>query len=238
MKNKLLTGLLAFLLAILIITFSIGLPIYFRPFYYIQVDLYIEEYCKSQVDMLNSDSFPEVTKESIKEAFDEVMDYLTIPGRDFGTGKFPYSEEGESHFADCKGLFDLNAWAFLISLVGITVLIILNKKGVFELWSPFGMNFAFSTGAYTLGGFALIGGLVSINFSTAFTVFHKLFFPGKDNWLFNPYTDGIILMLPQNFFMNCAILIFSSIILLCLGCIAFGLIQKYRIKGQAEARGQ
>ena len=38
MKNKLLTALLGFFVAILIITFSIGLPIYFRPFYYMQID--------------------------------------------------------------------------------------------------------------------------------------------------------------------------------------------------------
>ena len=45
MKNKLLTALLGFFVAILIITFSIGLPIYFRPFYYMQIDaLDIEAY--------------------------------------------------------------------------------------------------------------------------------------------------------------------------------------------------
>ena len=47
-------------------------------------------------------------------------------------------------------------------------------------------------------------------------MFHALFFPGKDNWLFNPYTDEIINILPQEFFMNCAILILAILIL---GCI-------------------
>lgn len=225
MKNKILTGLLGFFIAILIITFSIGLPIYVRPFYYVQIDiLNIEEYVAYIED------YSGFTDEDIKEAFDEVMDYLTIPGKEFGTGKFPYSEEGKSHFVDCKVLFDLNISAFIISLIGFATLMILKKVGVFELWRPFGMNVAFSSGAYTLGGFALIGGLAAINFDTAFTVFHKIFFPGKDNWLFNPYTDGIIMILPQDFFMNCAILILSSIIILCLVCIASGLIEKYKEK--------
>lgn len=229
MKNKLLTGLLGFFIAILIITFSIGLPIYFRPFYYLQIDLLnIEEYVAYIED------YSSFTREDIKEAFDEVMDYLTLPGNEFGTGKFPYSEEGKSHFVDCKGLFDLNLYAFIISLVGFSVLMILKKAGVFQLWRPFGMNIAFSSGAYTLGGFALIGGLVAIDFDKAFTIFHTLFFPGKDNWIFNPYTDGIIMILPQDFFMNCAILIFASIILLCLGCICSGLIEKYKEKMRAE----
>jgi hypothetical protein len=45
MKNGILTFLTGFLIAILIITVSIGLPIYVRPFYYYQIDaLNIEEY--------------------------------------------------------------------------------------------------------------------------------------------------------------------------------------------------
>lgn len=222
MKSKLLTGLLGFFIAILIITVSIGLPIYVRPFYYMQIDaLGIEEY--SGFD-----------RETIVEAFDDVMDYLTLPGREFGTGSLKYSENGKSHFVDCKGLFDLNAYALLISLVGTVTLIILNKKGVFELWRPFGMNIAFCSGAYLLSAFAVIGGLVAIDFSKAFTIFHKIFFPGKDNWLFNWWEDEIIRILPQNFFMNCAILIFVSIVLLCLGCIILSLIPRWREKYAAE----
>ena len=218
MKSKILTGLLAFFIAILIITFSIGLPIYFRPFYYLQVDL------------LDIPAYSGADKDTIIEAYDELLDYLTIPGNEFKTGDFKYSESGKSHFVDCKVLFDLNAYAFLISLVCIAALIILNKKGVFELWRPFGMNIAFSSGAYTLGGFVVIGGLAALNFDKAFEIFHKIFFPGKDNWLFSWYEDEIIRILPQDFFMNCAILSLVSIIILCIGCIASGLIPKYRKK--------
>ncbi len=222
MKNKLLTALLGIFIALLIVTFSIGLPIYFRPFYYIQVDL------------LDIPAYSGAEKEDIIVAYDELLDYLTVPGCEFKTGIFKYSESGKDHFVDCKGLFDLNAYAFVISLVGFVLLMILKKAGVFELWRPFGMNIAFSSGAYLLGGFAIIGGLVAINFDAAFTVFHKIFFPGKDNWLFSWYEDEIIRILPQDFFMNCAILIFVSIVLLCLGCIASGLIQRYRAKLMEE----
>ena len=216
MKNKILTGIFGFALAILIITFSIGLPIYFRPFYYMQIGtLGIEEY--SDFD-----------RETIVEAFDDVMDYLTIPGNEFGTGELKYSEEGKSHFVDCKGLFDLNAIALLISLATVVTLLILAKKGIFTMCKPFGFNVMFSTGAFTLGFFALIGGIVAIDFSAAFTVFHKIFFPGKSNWLFDWWEDEIIRILPQKFFMNCAILIFSSIILLCVGAIVASIILKKR----------
>ena len=118
MKNKILTGLLGFFIAILIITFSIGLPIYFRPFFYLQIDT-----LNIQDDLKLIDEYADFTKQDIKDAFNEVMDYLTVPGNEFGTGVFPYSEEGKSHFVDCKGLFDLNITAFIISLIGFTVLI-------------------------------------------------------------------------------------------------------------------
>lgn len=235
MKSKILTGLMGFFVAILIITFSIGLPIYVRPFYYWQIDaLEIEEYYQRYASRFNIEGHEEIGKEEIKDAFNEVMDYLTLPGNEFGTGKLHYSEEGKSHFADCKVLFDLNLYAFIISLIGLIALIILNKVGVFELWRPFKKNIVFSTGAYTLGGFAVIGGLCALDFDRAFEIFHMIFFPGKENWIFNPIHDNIILILPQDFFMNCAILILSSIILLCVGCIVFGLFEGYRKRLESE----
>ncbi len=241
MKNKLLTALLGFFTAILIITFSIGLPIYFRPFYYAQVDLYIKDEYNSQAEEWQSWAekyykedeyvkFENLSSDEIKDAYDEVLDYLTIPGNEFGTGKLPYREWTESHFADCKALFDLNAGAFIISAFGVAVLLILNRRKVFELWKPFKMSITFCSGAYTLAGFAIIGGLAALDFDKAFTIFHAIFFPGKENWIFNPLYDRVILIMPQDFFMNCAILILVSIILLCLGCIAYGLIPRLREK--------
>jgi len=241
MKNKLLTALLGFFTAILIITFSIGLPIYFRPFYYAQVDLYIKDEYNSQAEEWQSWAekyykedeyvkFENLSSDEIKDAYDEVLDYLTIPGNEFGTGKLPYREWTESHFADCKALFDLNAGAFIISAFGVAVLLILNRRRVFELWKPFKMSITFCSGAYTLAGFAIIGGLAALDFDKAFTIFHAIFFPGKENWIFNPLYDRVILIMPQDFFMNCAILILVSIILLCLGCIAYGLIPRLREK--------
>ena len=63
--------------------------------------------------------------------------------------------------------------------------------------------------------FLLVGALAALDFNRAFVAFHVLFFPGKDNWLFDPRTDQIINILPQEFFRNCAILI---LVLLITGC--------------------
>ena len=222
MKDKILTGILGFFIAILIISFSIALPIYFRPFYYMQIE------------SLNIEAYSGADYDTIKEAYDELLDYLTVPGNEFSTGDFAYSENGKSHFEDCKVLFDLDGIAFIISLIGTVMMIVLNRLGVYKLWRPFGMNIAFSAGAYTLGGFAVIGGLAALDFDTAFTIFHTIFFPGKSNWLFDWNKDAIIRILPQDFFMNCAILILVSIITLCIGCILSGIIGKIIRKRQAK----
>jgi integral membrane protein (TIGR01906 family) len=65
----------------------------------------------------------------------------------------------------------------------------------------------FFAGAGALVVPLVVGGLAALDFDRAFVIFHHIFFPGKDNWMFDPRTDAIILVLPQQFFMNCAILI-------------------------------
>lgn len=212
--NRALTSVLSVFIVLLVITFSIGLPIYFRPFYYMQIEkLEIPEYTGRTVS-------------EIKDAYNEVLDFLVLPNREFGTGVFKWSESGKSHFEDCKKLFDLNITIFIISIVAVVTLIILNRKKIFTLSRPFGFNFLFTCGASTLTFFALLGCLCAINFDKAFTVFHALFFPGKDNWMFDAREDQIILAMPQDFFMNCAILIASSIILISIIFIIYGIITK------------
>ena len=68
--------------------------------------------------------------------------------------------------------------------------------------------------------------LAATDFGRAFTVFHGIFFPGKENWLFDPATDPVILLLPEEFFRNCAIAIVASLLLLCLVLILTGRRQK------------
>jgi integral membrane protein (TIGR01906 family) len=75
-------------------------------------------------------------------------------------------------------------------------------------------------GALTAVGLPLvIGALAALAFNRAFVIFHSIFFPGKDNWLFNPHTDPIILAMPETFFLRCGILIVGSIILISLAMI-------------------
>ena len=148
---------------------------------------------------------------------------MTLPGKEFSTGEFPHSEEGYDHFKDCKALFNLNVIMLFISLTALITLYILNRKKVFSLCRPYGMHISFAVSTWLLAIFAALALIVSINFSKAFEVFHTLFFPGKDNWIFDSRKDMIIRALPQEFFRNCAILIVSSILIQTITMIAVNL---------------
>lgn len=215
------TALFAVAVFIFIITFSISLPIYCRFFYYLQI---------KPLGILESTGYDYQT---VKSAYDAVLNYLTLPGVPFSTGVFKYSESGASHFYDCKVLFDLNVIALIISTVILVAGIVLDKTGKFKLLRCKGFHPAFFSAISIFAFFLILIGLVSIDFDSAFVIFHKIFFPGKDNWTFNPRYDEIINALPEQFFLNCAILIGASIIIISLLIIVFCIISR---KKQVNSR--
>ena len=210
------------------LTFSIGVPIYGRYFYYLQIDAL---------------KLPERTGwtfSQIKQAYDEVLDFCTLPGREFSSGILKFSEEGAAHFADCKVLFDLNLWVLLCSAVITATLTALHCFKVITLCRPF------NHGAYFLAALisvalsvtvvAVVGIACAVDFDKAFEAFHTVFFPGKSNWQFNPYTDEIILVMPEEFFMNCAILIGVALIAIPSVLVALDvLLKRKRLAKAAEA---
>lgn len=214
--NCFLTALFIFAVLILIITFSISLPIYCRFFYY------------AHINALDIPSITGYDYNTIKDSYDQVLNYLTLPNVKFSAGVFNYSQEGASHFADCKALFNLNLIALIISATIVTALTILNKKRIVKIYNVLGFSPAFYSAVLIFVAVGILGAIIAIDFNSAFTVFHHLFFPGKDNWTFHPAYDEIILALPQQFFLNCAILIGSSIAIICLFIIVFSLIKRIK----------
>ena len=216
MKNKLFTALFIVALSLFIITFSIGLPIYCRFFYYLQINA------------LDLPSQTGCSYAQIKSAYDEVLNYLTLPNMPFGTGVFYYSAEGASHFADCKALFNLNLIVLLSSSAILILTFILNKKKLITLCRPFSMHPAFVSAVSIFALIFIIAIFAMIDFTSVFVVFHLIFFPGKDNWQFDPRETEIINALPEQFFMNCAILIGVSIFVFCLSIIITQLVKKVK----------
>ena len=218
LRDRFVTVLFIVAIALLTVTFSIGLPIYVRDIYYAHVPA-VQEYVEYLTDV-------KVEADVIVEAYDDVLDYLTLPNREFATGRLPFSESGKAHFDDCKVLFDLNRNVFLISLAVVIILLVWHKCGIIRLVRMRGFSPTFWAGVGTLCTIILLTLLVAPNFKLAFTVFHKIFFSGKADWMFNPITDPIPLFLPPAFFMNCAVVIALSVMTVSVAHILIGAIRR------------
>jgi len=207
------TIVLIIALLVFIIAFSFALPIWFRPFYYAQINpLHIPE--KSGFSY-----------EQIVKAYNDVMNYLNF-GTEFGVGGLAYSESGKSHFEDCKILFDLDTWGLLISALVLIAGAVLAKFVNFRPHKLGGFDYSFYTGLIGAVIPPVVGIAIAVDFDGAFTLFHTLFFPGKDNWHFDWNADQIIRILPAEFFLSCGILIIVIWFAACIALIVRGAIKR------------
>lgn len=216
--SKLLTVLLAAAMAVVLLTGSIAVPILCRPFYYAHIH---------PLDLCRTTGLSEG---EIRTAYDEMMDFCLGKG-EFSTGVLNWSEEGKSHFEDVRKLFLLDLNALWISAAALVLLLIAARCSGRRPARLGGRGPCFWAGAGLGGLFLLIGGLAALDFDRAFVVFHTLFFPGKDNWLFDPGVDEIINILPQEFFMHCAVLILALLIGGCGVLMAADLLRFRRRRG-------
>lgn len=193
--------LLTIVLMLLVLSASIAVPILCRSFYY------------AHINALHLPEETGFTYQEIKDAYNGVMDFCVL-GRPFQTGVLRWSEEGMSHFADCRMLFWLDLVVLGGALLALLACALLTRKGLRP--APIcGRSPLFWAGCILAVGFVAVAGLTALDFDKAYVMFHTLFFPGKDNWLFNPARDQTILIMPQVFFRNCAILIVGMLFFLC-----------------------
>lgn len=210
MKTRLLSVLLSLVLALFAVAGAIAVPILCRPFYYAHID---------GLDLVARTGWEEAT---IREAYDEVMDYL-LTDAPFGTGALRWSESGRSHFEDVEGLFVLDLAVTAATAVVLAALFFLCRR--VKPHRFLGRGPSFWAGLGLLVVFAVILVLGAADFQRAFVVFHSIFFPGKTNWIFHADTDQIILILPQAYFRNCAILALV---------VLFALVAVYLVAGRRK----
>ena len=203
---KLLSVLLAVAVALTLLTGAIAAPILCRPFYY------------AHIGPLELEERTGLTREEIRTAYDEMLDYC-LGGEEFSTGVLKWSESGKDHFTDVRVLFLLDLRVFAAGAAAIVILLIIGRLRRRSPARLLGRGPCFWAGAGLGGAFLIVGGLAALDFDRAFTVFHTIFFPGKTNWLFDPNTDQIINILPETFFMDCAILILAVLVVGCAALI-------------------
>lgn len=203
--SKLLSVALSVLIALAVLTGSIAVPLLCRSFYYAHIGpMRLEEYGLS--------------REEIKTAYNQMMDFCLGRRENFAAGVLAFSQSGADHFADVRGLFLLDLRVLKLSAAALGFLLgwcLVRKVRPYRFrnrgpgfWAAAGLGAAF----------LIIGGLAALDFDRAFVIFHSIFFPGKDNWIFDWSMDPIILFLPQDFFRNCSLLILALLLVWC-GCL-------------------
>ena len=206
-SSKLLCVLLAALTGLAVLTASVAVPILCRPFYY------------AHIGPLKLEEHTGLTEAEIKTAFDEMLDYC-LGAEEFSTGVLAWSEEGKAHFTDVRGLFLLDLRVLAAAVILLAAALVLCKAKKVRPCRLLNRGPGFWAAAGLGVSFLAVGGLAALDFDRAFVIFHSIFFPGKDNWIFDWRTDPIILFLPQDFFRNCAVLILALLLLWCAALIA------------------
>lgn len=221
--SKPLSVLLSVLTALLVVSGSVAVPLLCRPFYY------------AHIAPMNLTAYG-LPEEQIITAYDEMMDFCLGLSEEFSVGVLAFSRSGFEHFADVRKLFLLDLWVLAISAALLAVLFVyVRRKQVRPycfrghgpgFWAAVGLGVSFLT----------VGGLAALDFDRAFVVFHAIFFPGKENWIFDWREDPIILFLPQDFFRNCAILILALLLVWCVILVSADIFaNRVRKKREAEA---
>lgn len=212
--QKLLSLIFVIALAVFTLSFSISIPIFCRFIYYAHIE---------PLDLPQTSGF---TTEQIRTSYDAMMDYLTLPNKEFSLGEMSYTYTAAEHFKEVKGLFTLNTVALICSVVYVVVVIVLKKFGKVAPLKLGEHTPSFYSGIMVLVIPILVGLFALIDFKNTFLLFHEIVFQNNDYWLFDPSTDQIITVLPPEFFMNCAIIISAVAISLSLTFIIADLVKK------------
>lgn len=134
----------------------------------------------------------QMTAGKIGHNFLILMNYLINPlETKLSMPDFPSSASGLHHFAEVKNLFML---VFFLTIILIPFIIRFMKEN---------LSLVFHNALRIVMLFPLAIGVIAwlIGFDQFFVAFHEVLF--RDNsWLFDPATDPIISVLPEQFFMH------------------------------------
>ena len=204
MKIKAWSILLSLILTLTLISLTVVLTLACKPLYYLDI---------------HALHIPETTGYTISEIkanYDAVIDYSLSFGKaplEFPT--FPMSEGGRIHFEEVKNIFNLfKHMAIFGTLTGAAGILRQRRKQSY--------GYLKLTAILTVALPAIIGATVALNWDWTFAAFHELAF-NNDYWLFDPATDPVINILPDAYFLHCAVVI---LLLVILGSLICGLIYR------------
>lgn len=192
---------LAVVLTLAVIGISVVGTLAFKPLYY------------HDMEALDISAYSGYSEEEIRANYDALIDYnMAWEDGELAFPTLPMSETGKIHFEEVKEIFDLFKYlAIVCGILGALGIVFMAKKKEYRYLKM--------TAMVSCGLPVVLGILVALFWDKVFVIFHELFF-NNDYWIFDYRTDPIILLLPDEFFMHCALLIFGGVLLgaaVCLG---------------------
>lgn len=148
--------------------------------------------------LLNIEKLSGLKVAQIRANYDALIEYNSLFFR--GSLQFPslpMSEHGRIHFAEVKRIFDAVQILFMLTLAG-------------SIFGCLRMRRAGSRRHFRIAGVlslitpAVLGVLAFAGWDRFFVTFHHLFFR-NDYWLFDPAVDPVIRILPDTYFLHCAL---------------------------------
>ena len=206
-------AVLALVLTLAIIGVSVVGTLAFKPLYY------------HDMKALDISAYSGYSDVEIRENYDALIDYnMAWKDGELSFPTLPMSETGKIHFEEVKEIFDVFKYlAVTCGILGVAGIVFLAKKKEYRYLKM--------TAIISCGLPVVLGILVGLFWDRVFIVFHELFF-NNDYWIFDYRTDPIILLLPDEFFMHCALLIFGGVLFGATICLISYLILRKREKSR------
>jgi len=192
---------LALVLTLAIIGISVVGTLAFKPLYY------------HDMRALDISAYSGYSEAEIRENYDALIDYnMAWKDGDLAFPTLPMSETGKIHFEEVKEIFDIFKYlAVFCGILGVAGIVFMARKKEYRYLKM--------TAIVSCGLPIVLGILVGLFWDRVFVIFHELFFD-NNYWIFDYRTDPIILLLPDEFFMHCALMIFGGVLFgaaVCLG---------------------
>lgn len=170
------------------------------------------------IQWFNLEQISGLSSEALTINYQVIVDYLINPSIEFlQMPYFSMSESGRIHFEEVKVLFFINFVLFGILLACAICIIYRIRKNYLQMHMQgvFVFNLAFPL---------ILLFFIIVAFDQVFVLFHQVLF-NNELWLFNPLTDPVINVLPQEFFMILFILVllvYEAIVLIIRGIVYWG----------------
>ena len=193
----------ALVLLVFIMSGAVCLVLNLRPRYY------------ADIKLMKIPEYSGLSAEAVRENYDALIDYNQVWNRnELAFPSLPMSQTGKIHFEEVKRIFDGIQIAFGLSVLPTILILAWMMLRGRHRWVKI-------TGLLCLGipTAALLALL--FDWQKLFVTFHQLVFR-NDYWLFDPAVDPVILILPDGYFEQCAVLIVVFILLAGIVCLRLG----------------